>query len=606
MMLPKYITSQVKQRDVHTFLVALAMLMIAGGCATKGMLGGGPKDTTPPKVIAEAPENGSTNFHDDRISITFNEFVKLKDVSKNILISPPLSEQPDYKLRGKTLSVQFNQPLADSTTYCIFFGESLTDITEGNALNDYSFVFSTGSVIDSLRISGAVRNAFNGLPVENTLAGLYHLGDSLVVPDSIAMKQPPRYITRCTKEGAFRLGYIGPGRYLVFAINDLNNNYFYDPYSDAFAFTDTVVTLNYPPSIGLLTPKHDSTAMDTTAIVSENTQNDTISPIPHEDSVLHSPLTSPAIASFNLRLFKEEDSIQRITSRDRTDADAIRITYRYPLKNPQITILNADSIGPFHFVRNQSGDTLDLWLPSAVADTAVVCITEATGRCDTLKLLAKKREISNRRNRQQEPEHLQMKANISGSKTAYFNYFRLTFNQPVASTDTNKLLFIAGADTLRPTISPTDSTALRHELIYQLAQKTEYKLMIADSAFRSIMGLFSKKSNYNFTTATAEDYGMLKLKLTTNKPGTNHLIHWSDDKDKILRIYQFTADTLLTLPNLLPGKYKLKAILDSNGNKHWDTGSYMRSIQPENTIIRESLIEIRANWELEEAWELVF
>lgn len=606
MRLYRYITAPAGKRGFRACLLAVPLLLIAGGCATKGMLGGGPKDTTPPKVIAEVPANGSTNFHDDRISITFNEFVKLKDASKHILISPPLTEQPEYKLRGKTLSVEFNEPLADSTTYNIFFGESLTDITEGNTLNGYSFVFSTGAVIDSLRINGEVRNAFSGLPVENTLAGLYHLGDSLVVPDSIAMKQPPRYITRCTKEGAFQLGYIAPGRYLVFAINDLNNNYFYDPYSDAFAFTDSVVTLSYPVENKTPGAMADSTASDSTAMVSENIRYDTISPVLQPGNEVPSLTTAPALPGFNLRLFKEEDSIQRITSRDRTEADAIRITYRYPLKNPRLTILNADSIGSFQYVKNQSGDTLDLWLPAPASDTAVVFIADEAGRADTLKLLSKKREVTNRRNRPMEPEHLQMKANISGSKTPYFRYFRLTFNQPITTLDTSKLAFIAATDTLRPVLSPADSTSLRYDLIYQLAQKTEYKLMIDDSAFRSSMGLFNKKSNYNFTTATNEDYGILRIKMTTSQPGTNHLIHWCDDKDKILRIYQFSADTVLNLPNLLPGKYKLKAILDSNGNNRWDTGNYMQSIQPEKTIVREPLIEIRANWELEEEWRLVF
>lgn len=588
-------------------LAVLAIILFTPGCATKGMLGGGPKDTKAPAVLTEEPPHGSVYFTGDEIVITFDEFIKLKDAAKNILISPPLKEQPDYKLRGKTLFIKFNEPLTDSTTYCLFFGNAIVDITEGNSLSGYSFVFSTGPVIDSLSIRGIVKDAYTGLAKENTLVGLFSFGDSLNIPDSIALKHAPRYITRCNEDGSFKIGYIAPGRYMLFALNDVNSNYFYDPYSEAFAFIDTLIELQYQakiPGQSTDTSMTDSITTDSTLRIDFPLLVDTLELL--TDTSLRDVLSVP-VPTFRLRLFTEQDSIQRITSKERTDADAIRITYRYPLSKPRVSILNSDSIGQVFTVFNSTFDTIDIWTPSPLSDSVHINITDEKGRCDTMKLLSRKKTRVGRRGRSESPtEPLIFKSNLTGQRFPHFKKFILLFNQPVAETDTLKFSFIAGTDTLSPVIKQIDSAAMKFELVYKFEQNKLYKLLIGDSAFRSITGLYSGKSSFNFTTTTAEDIGLLILSLNTNKPGVHHILQWLDDKSRILITKSFSTDTSFTIANQMPGKYTLKIILDSNNNNHWDTGQYMKSIQPEATLTKEPTIEIRANWELEEEWNLVF
>lgn len=595
---------------VKVLIWAIAVIAVTSGCATKGALGGGPKDTTPPKVVQEEPPMGSRMFKGDKVSITFNEFVKLKDATKNILISPPLKEQPEYKLHGKTLSVGFNEPLADSTTYSIFFGDAIIDITEGNVLSGYTFVFSTGPVIDSLAIEGKVTDAFTGQPVENTITGLYCMADTMSFPDSIVMKQPPRYITRCTKEGTFTIGYITPGRYILFALNDQDGNYYYHPYSEAFAFVDSTVMLKYPPadssemqadSSMIADSVNKPAAGDLPAKVADST--DTIAR-PSDSLVKGKILPRP---SFTLSLFTEQDSVQRISSKERTPSDAIRITLRYPLAGARLQILNPDSVGRVYTVFNPTNDTLDIWTPESQTDTVDILITGKTGFADTVRMPAQKRELpGGRRSRRQEAPSLSLKTNISGQMFPFFSSPRFIFNQPVAGFDTAKCMFIADADTLRPLFVAADSNNMRFDLRWKLKQESSYKLIINDSAFRSITGLYNRKTSYSFKASTPEDYGLLRLKITTNKPGVKHLVQWLTEKDKVISTQLIRSDTTLTFPNLTPGKYKLKVILDTNGNNHWDTGSYMRLIQPEATLMREGTIEIRANWELEEEWKMVF
>ncbi|MDD2964624.1 MAG: Ig-like domain-containing protein [Bacteroidales bacterium] len=602
---------RIKSEEANTILpgrVLFFVLMWLGiglmlqGCATKGMLGGGPKDTAAPKVISENPPLGSIRFNGDRIEITFDEFVKLKDAAKNILISPPVVEKPDFKLRGKTLSVIFNEPLADSTTYSIFFGEAIADITEGNTYNGYTYVFSTGDLIDTISATGVVLDAFSGKPIENVLTGLYNLPDSVSIPDSMVMKHPPRYISRCSKEGTYKLEYLAPGNYLLVALLDQNGNYCYNPYSESFAFSDTIISLKYNNLNG--------STKDTLDTLSQNFEtNPDVELAKLPDSIQQDSATFNGLStkySFGvLRLFSEQDSIQRITSRDRTPADAIRVTYRYPLIDPAIEILNPDSMGPVFSVFSPQNDTIDLWIPKPVADTVHLIISDKTGRTDTLHLPSKKKEIVSRR-RNQRNSQLNMKSNLSGQRFPYFNTFQLSFDQPVEFLDTSLMQLVINDDTLQPGFKPSATSNMHFRLKNSLKPGDNCKLLVADSAIKSITGLYNGKSNYSFTLSSPEEYGLCRIKLTTSRIGVNQILYWLTENEKIMASYQFSSDTTITISNQQPGKYRLKAVLDLNHNNRWDTGEYMELRQPEPVDYRPNLIEIRANWELEEDWKLKY
>ena len=228
-------------------------------CANAVAPTGGPKDTTPPVVVEAVPKNQSTNFIGKKIEITFDEFITLDNANQNVMISPPMSEKPDIKLKNKTVIVRFKEDLVPNTTYTINFGSTIKDLHEGNPFNDYVYSFSTGDHIDTLSIAGKLLNAEDKKPVEGAYVGLYAADrDNL---DSLPMTTAPNYITKTDKDGNFRLNGLTNKHYLVFGLKDANANLYFDLPNESVAFLDSLVPASYPQSL-LPKPAMDSTMTD--------------------------------------------------------------------------------------------------------------------------------------------------------------------------------------------------------------------------------------------------------------------------------------------------------------------------------------------------------
>ena len=214
----------------------LLIALIATSCANIVAPTGGVKDTTPPKMISSSPKKGAVNFTDKNFRVNFNEFIKLKD--KEVLVSPPLKTAPKVRLRGKAFLVNWKDTLKENTTYTFVFGDNIQDITEGNTLNNFQFVFSTGSVIDSLTYSGKVLDAATGNALENVSVLLYKENW-----DSIPAKQKPYYLAKTNKDGTFSFNYLKEGKYKIFALKDENYNLLYDLPNEKIGFSDTLISV---------------------------------------------------------------------------------------------------------------------------------------------------------------------------------------------------------------------------------------------------------------------------------------------------------------------------------------------------------------------------
>jgi hypothetical protein len=271
------------QRFIFYFL-ATAVLFI-NACANPVSPTGGPKDTTPPEIIRSTPLNQSVNFTGDRVIMTFSEFVTLKDMNTQLVVSPPLSKPPVFSMRGKSLTMKFEEPLRENSTYNFFFGNAIVDLTEANPLEGYSFSFATGPVLDSLSIKGKLLNAFNLQPVKSAFVMLF---DSIY--DSVPYKQRPYYLARTSATGDFVLNNLRDSEYLMFALTDINGNYMYDMPTEEIAFYDSLVRpvfhgVKLKPAIDTTSVFTDSLSVepDTLHIHDENEDHlhDTISDI-HE------------------------------------------------------------------------------------------------------------------------------------------------------------------------------------------------------------------------------------------------------------------------------------------------------------------------------------
>ena len=215
--------------------IFLSILLFS--CAEIVPPSGGIKDTIPPKVKKSVPGNFKTNFNTRKIEIKFDEFIKLNTSGGSIIISPSLTKKPKFDLIGKKIVVTFQEELLKETTYIINFGSSIKDNNEGNILQDYKFIFSTGGFVDSLKIEGRVIDAFTKEPVEGVLVGLYPENE-----DSVLYKKP-LYFTKTNKFGFYFLENLKPNSYQIAALEDKNMNYIFDQENERIAFTNSLILL---------------------------------------------------------------------------------------------------------------------------------------------------------------------------------------------------------------------------------------------------------------------------------------------------------------------------------------------------------------------------
>jgi len=215
-------------------LILIIPILFFIGCAQPGSPSGGPVDEFPPEVISAVPENYKTSFEDRSIEIEFDEFVTLKSPAQNIIITPPLTKDPEFKLKGKTLNIEFNTILDTNTTYVINFGNSIQDLNEGNVLEDYKYIFSTGDYLDSLVVRGSLRDAYKNEVPENIRVHLYAFREG---EDSIPALELPQYFGSVKEDGTFLITNMKPGKYRVFALADANSNYLYDQPNEMIGFS---------------------------------------------------------------------------------------------------------------------------------------------------------------------------------------------------------------------------------------------------------------------------------------------------------------------------------------------------------------------------------
>ncbi len=227
---------------LFSFLIVSLLYVLAignTGCGQIGMPTGGPRDSIPPRLVSASPKLKSTNVSGNKITLTFNEYVDLKDVQTNVLISPLPKKQPsiDYKL--KTVTVKLKDTLLPNTTYSINFGNAIVDNNEGNPLRDFVYVFSTGNRIDSFTLSGKVVIAETGNVDSTLIALLYRQTD-----DSAVQKRKPDYIARIGGDGVFDFMNLPAGSFNLYALKDGDGGKTYNSKKEIFAFADAPVIVS--------------------------------------------------------------------------------------------------------------------------------------------------------------------------------------------------------------------------------------------------------------------------------------------------------------------------------------------------------------------------
>ena len=597
------------------FLICIASLLFVK-CAKQGTLTGGKKDITPPRVIVSEPENYSTGFEGDAIKIVFGEYIVLKDISKEFIISPPLKERSDVRIRNKTVVVDLKSELIENTTYTLNFGNSITDNNEGNPLSNFEFVFSTGNSLDSLSIEGRILNAFNLQPSKDPLSIMLYKN----LEDSIPLKEIPIYVGKTDKNGLFRINNLSADTYKIFVLKDQNFNYLFDLYNEEIAFLDTFLTLTpeFLRTIPIIPEKKDSMTLD--SIARGLIVTDTLSLV-RKDSV-NQRYSLPAIY-VDMFLFTEEPTTQYLSNNQRKTPEHLEFSFNLPLKkDPEIKPMNFESDSTWYLMETSvARDTFHLW----INDTTYIRqdslkielgypVPDSMGniytRRDTLNFLYRK-PIVIKPKKPVEPQEKKTskltvstiinKANLDLNREIPF-----TFNFPLAETDTSLINLFYLKDSIEyqsPFDIRKDSISLRKIFLKKKwTEKTQYRLEVLPGAFTDIYENTNDTINRTFKSVEKESYGTLILTVSGVK--IPMIIQLMNEQEKVFEEKYIKEDGKVIFEYLMAAKYKLKLIDDLNDNKKWDTGKYLKHIQPERVAYFKDEISIRANWESEYNWEV--
>jgi uncharacterized protein (DUF2141 family) len=525
----------------------LFSLIILFGCAKRGTPTGGPKDSIPPVLVNASPKLNSTNFDSEEIRLTFDEWIKLDKVQDQLIISPPL-EKSSYEIKPlsgvtKKVFLTFLDSLEAETTYTINFGNSIQDNNESNPLTFFSYTFSTGETIDSLYVRGNTKDAFSQESDEFISLQLYRV-DSLF-NDSIIFQDKPTYISNTLDSTNYKFQNLKEGKYLLIALKDVDNNYFFDPFFDKIGFIDSLITL----------PR---------------------------DSVI------------DLKLFKEETEIiwdkpHFINSEKigfgyygKLDLDKIKIESNIP-----------DSVN-YVFIKEKETDTLNLWLSRNSFDSLSFSLIET----DTTKLTTVKFD--------RKRDSLIDSLNISPKTVSVIHLkesFKISSNIPLNKIE-DSLITIRDIDSLIIPFTTSINDRLDEiDIDFEVSPSDDYSIFIKPRAIKDIRGTENDTLQFNVVSQTLEDYGNVFLDVISNND-SKYILHLLDSNSNIIREFNNVTNSTYTFDYIRPGKYTFRLIEDLNSNDIWDTGNYLKQVQPEPVYYFPNELDVRANWDLNETFNL--
>lgn len=598
----------------------LWLLAVAGAvcaCANRGYPEGGPKDTTPPRVVAEDPVSFSLNFDKKRVNIYFDEFVQLKDQNEKFIISPPFKKKPKVRLKGKYIQVELPDTLKPNTTYSLDFADAIVDNNESNPLGFYRYVFSTGGVIDTLELSGQVVNAESNEPMMNISVQLYS-----DLSDSIPLRQLPDYVARTDSSGFFRVTNIRDTAYRVVALEDADRNYLYTPEAEMFAYLDTVVR---PMVIPLV-------RRDTFTRIESIVGRDTV----FTDSIVTSGYWGYGPSNLYLRLFQEKLTQLYMVDDDRKERERLDFVFSIPAKNDlKVELWDTTATEPlsqdwYLMERSAGNDTLTLWIKDSTVykrDTLNVILTylrsDSTGQhslyADTTRYTfkEKKKTLPKGKKEDDKPatEFLEIKPNIN-SDLDLRGRLALDFDRPVDRKTLEALRVSVKEDTLyQPMAFELHEDSLKVRRVYVDADwkaDGEYLLELDSAAVFDLYGRFNNKFEKKFKVRNEEYYGKVTLAVKGVKGAVLIQLYKAEGgksengkrKYSILRQQRIEADGEVVFDLLPEGKYNFRAVFDTNDNGEWDTGLYLKGRQPEQAVYLPAEISVKQNFDIEQEFNL--
>ena len=532
-----------------TKLLILVFLFFAGGCANRVVPTGGAKDVIPPKLISAVPENSTINFSSKEITLNFSEYMQLKDLPSQLLVSPLMDPLPIVRVSKRSIIVKLPEKLRKNTTYTINFGKAIADLHEGNSLDNFQYVFSTGSILDSLQCIGVVKDAGTLSNVKDVTVMLYLKTDSVSIPDSLIFNKKPDYFTHTNENGFFKINNIAEGNYFIYALEDKNNNYILDNLKDEhMAFTNKICVIPQKDSINLLLSIQQ----------------------PAKAQFLKAQLVVPykVVLLFN-------SSIDSLSLFDLST--------------------NKDFAGRKEWSKYK--DSLFVFMNDTITDSLNLVIKSNTSINDTIHFKVKSVNNSSKRFGKSD---FRMEIKSSPSQLGSTASLVLESARPIAKISNGMQLFIdsvlISSDSY--TIKRADSLSQTIELIYKWKEGGNYRFRIPSGELTDLYGITNDTLDFRFKIPSTETSASLSIQTTNLIDGKNYLLQLLNSKFELVLQQVIHNSGKYEFNYIFPGSYVVRVVDDRNNNGKLDFSDYLKGIQSEEVFVSNPA-QLRANWELE-------
>ncbi|MCD8264764.1 MAG: Ig-like domain-containing protein [Tannerellaceae bacterium] len=588
-----------RSRYVKNSLLAIYgmfLLVVVHSCANMGTPNGGPYDDDPPRFISSTPFPNQTNYSGKKIEILFDELIQVEKPSENVIITPPQKDLPIIRTAGRRVVIELKDTLLENTTYTIDFTNSIADNNEKNVLENFSFAFSTGDVIDSLEVSGILLNAENLEPMSGITIGLHSN-----LEDSAFVTLPFIRTSRTNDRGQFTIRNIAPGTYRIYALNDVNRDYMFDQPGEDIAFLDSLIVPYLEQASRQDTIWADSLTIDTIYTVGFNRY------LPD---------------NIQLRLFKEEFERQYILRPERPEEKRFTLRFNAPLDTiptpVPVNFYPADSI--WYFSQEiEGGRAVNYWIMDSTVwkqDTLMLGVSYLKSdslnilrpQTDTVRAAIRRMPTERRKKKNNdEPEpvdFLEMQINASGTRDI-FDTITIAFSEPVIHIEKELFFLNQKQDTLWVPVDfdfiPDSVNSLNFFIQRPWRYGKEYLLEVDSATIFSIYDKWNDTYSSQFKIRLRDEYGHLYINIQgIDEPAFVELL---TSGDKPVRQAPVKDGGVLFM-DLKPDKYYARLIVDRNQNGKWDTGNYAEKLQPEEVFYSPKMYDVKQNWEVEETWDV--
>jgi len=589
--------------DILTIGIVAGFAVLAfAKCAKVVAPTGGPRDSIPPRLVKSEPPNYSVNFESKEVEIEFNEYIQFDELQQQFLSSPPFEEEPEIQMKGRGLLIEFNEPLRDSATYTLNFGNAITDFREGNPFRNFKYVFSTGPELDSMEVRGSVAGALDLMPRQDILVMLY---ESL--NDSVPYNQIPDYVSRTNEDGTFSITNVRLDTFKLFALGDQNANYMYDNIQEPVAFLDSLITFEKQ-----MIDRYDTTFNEP--------YRDSLN-VPDSvrvDTVIHRHYYGYPRKDIYLRLFNEAPQDQYLKTSQRKMPPKVDFVFNKAIED-SIEVNLLDSIDHEDWYLQEKSlqqDTVIYWIKdSSIYNRRYIgfevgyqgrdSLNNPIWATDTIEV-----GYSFEEGERTAVDSVKLSSNL-GNQFDLNKEVQLRYPYPIQSVDTGKIKLYQKVDTLFEEKNfrfRRDTQDLNQAwLNVNWNGETDYKLQILPQAIQTMYNVYHDTLQVAFNTRAEDHYGSLIFGITgVESDFILQLLTGSGDNEQVVR-EKYREDMnkgTIRFDYLDPGDYRLKLIYDRNNNKKWDTGNYLKHIQPEKVIYHPETFNVRSNWEYEMEWNV--